>query len=261
VNDFAVHCRASLRREGSAERRGPNHDWGAKPFAAQVFDYDATVLTKLGRTGAILTGKLAMVQLAGGGGYRFAAASLFGAGLNPWDRTRWSGGSSSGVGKRSRCRARAVCAGLGDVGFHPHASRVLRRHGTPSDIRPGQPSRRHAAVLDHGQDWPHVPQCRRLRHRAARHCGQGRERSRHSGQSFYFAPQFQRDLKTLRVGYAPVDFDEWAEPADASRVSGSTGCVAEPGRNTGGRPSSRPTVWTRSRAPSSPRKGRRSSKN
>src|SRR3712207_6392389 len=79
--------------------------WGAKPYAAQVFDYDATVLTKLARTGAILTGKLAMVELAGGGGYRFAAASMFGPGLNPWDRSRWSGGSSSGSGS-------AVAAGL-----------------------------------------------------------------------------------------------------------------------------------------------------
>jgi acylphosphatase len=31
-----------------------------------------------------------------GGGYRFASASLTGPELNPWDRTRWSGGSSSG---------------------------------------------------------------------------------------------------------------------------------------------------------------------
>src|SRR5713226_9594987 len=79
--------------------------WGARPYAGQVFDYDATILRKLEKTGAVLIGKLAMVELAGGGGYRSAAASMFGPGLNPWDRTRWSGGSSSGSGS-------AVAAGL-----------------------------------------------------------------------------------------------------------------------------------------------------
>src|SRR6266849_880816 len=59
--------------------------WGAKPYAAQVFDYDSTVLKKLDKVGAVLIGKLSMVQLAGGG-YRFAAASLTGPGINPWDR-------------------------------------------------------------------------------------------------------------------------------------------------------------------------------
>jgi aspartyl-tRNA(Asn)/glutamyl-tRNA(Gln) amidotransferase subunit A len=33
-----------------------------------------------------------------------------------------------------------------------------------------------------------------------------------SGKSFYYAPQFTREMKDVRVGYAPVDFDEWAEP-------------------------------------------------
>src|SRR5436305_6129596 len=70
--------------------------WGAKPYAGQVFDYNATVIEKLAEVGAVLTGKLAMVELAGGGGYRLPSASLTGPGLNPWDRSRWSGGSSSG---------------------------------------------------------------------------------------------------------------------------------------------------------------------
>ena len=43
--------------------------WGAKPYAAQVFDYDAAVIEKLNKVGAILIGKLSMVELAGGGDY------------------------------------------------------------------------------------------------------------------------------------------------------------------------------------------------
>ena len=36
------------------------------------------MIDKLDGVGAVLTGKLAMVELAGGGGYRFASASLTG---------------------------------------------------------------------------------------------------------------------------------------------------------------------------------------
>src|SRR5436853_5673439 len=50
--------------------------WGAQPYASQVFDYTATVIEKLWDAGAVLAGKLAMVELAGGGGYRLASASL-----------------------------------------------------------------------------------------------------------------------------------------------------------------------------------------
>lgn len=79
--------------------------WGAKPFADQVFDYDATVVQRLNKAKAILLGKLSMVELAGGGGYSAASASLQGPGLNPWNKKYWSGGSSSGSGV-------AVAAGL-----------------------------------------------------------------------------------------------------------------------------------------------------
>ena len=78
--------------------KGAPTTWGAPPFADQVFDFDATAITRLRRAGAVLAGKLAMVELAGGGGYRYPSASLQGPGLNPWDTERWSGGSSSGSG-------------------------------------------------------------------------------------------------------------------------------------------------------------------
>src|SRR6201999_4062777 len=68
--------------------------WGAKPYAAQVFDYSATVVDKLKDVGSLLVGKLSTVELAGRGCYRYAKASLQGPGLNPWDTSRWSGGSS-----------------------------------------------------------------------------------------------------------------------------------------------------------------------
>src|SRR5215470_6576462 len=72
--------------------------WGAKPYAQQIFEYDATVIEHLRRTGAVLLGKAAMIELAGGMGYRFANASLQGASKNPWDTKCWTCGSSSGSG-------------------------------------------------------------------------------------------------------------------------------------------------------------------
>ena len=87
---------------------GTRTTWGAVPLKEQVFDYDATVVQRLRDAGAVLLGKLAMVELAGGLGYRWADASVSGPGRNPWNTSRWTGGSSSGSGA-------AVAAGL--VGF------------------------------------------------------------------------------------------------------------------------------------------------
>ena len=80
--------------------------WGASPLRNQVFNYDATVIRKLEAAGAVLAAKLAMVELAGGMGYRNPNASFTGPGISPWgDADSWSGGSSSGSGA-------SVAAGL-----------------------------------------------------------------------------------------------------------------------------------------------------
>jgi aspartyl-tRNA(Asn)/glutamyl-tRNA(Gln) amidotransferase subunit A len=72
--------------------------WGAKPFANQVFDYNAAVIDHLKNVGAVMIGKASMIELAGGSGYRFASASLQGEARNPWDPACWTCGSSSGSG-------------------------------------------------------------------------------------------------------------------------------------------------------------------
>jgi aspartyl-tRNA(Asn)/glutamyl-tRNA(Gln) amidotransferase subunit A len=187
--------------------------WGAKPYAAQVFDYDATVIQKLRKAGAILIGKLSMVELAGGGGYNTASASLFGPGLNPWDRTRWSGGSSSGSGS-------AVAAGLVPFALGSETSGSIL---TPSafcgvtGLRPtfGLVSRFGAMPLSWTLDKI-GPMCR-----TAEDCGlvlrviagADNKDPASAGKNFYYAPQFTREMKDIRVGYSPVDFNEWAAPA------------------------------------------------
>ena len=70
--------------------------WGARPYLDQRFDYDATVIHKLESAGAVLIGKAAMIELAGGMGYRYASASASGPAKNPWNTEYWTCGSSSG---------------------------------------------------------------------------------------------------------------------------------------------------------------------
>lgn len=195
-----------------AVRRHPT-TWGAKPFAGQVFDEDAEVIRKLDKTGAILIGKLAMVELAGGPSYRFASASLTGPGLNPWDRSRWSGGSSSGSGI-------ATAAGLVTFALGSETSGSIL---TPSafcgvtGLRPtyGLVSRRGAMALSWTLDKI-GPLCR-----SAEDCGLvldaiaggDRDDPGSAGRGFSYVPQFARKPAELTIGYAPVDFEEWADPS------------------------------------------------
>ena len=85
--------------------KGIRTTWGAKPYESQVFQQDATVVRRLREAGAVLLGKLAMIELAGGLGYSKGDASLTGPAHNPWNLERWTCGSSSGAGA-------AVAAGL-----------------------------------------------------------------------------------------------------------------------------------------------------
>ena len=185
--------------------------WGAKPFADQVFEEDATVIRRLSSKQAILIGKLAMIELAGGGGYSSAAASLQGPGLNPWNKQYWSGGSSSGSGA-------AVAAGLVPFALGSETSGSII---TPacfcgvSGLRPtyGLVSRHGAMALSWTLDKIGVLA------RSAEDCGLvlhaiagGDDDDPGSAQkSFYYAPQYYENLNALKVAYAEIDFAEWPD--------------------------------------------------
>jgi aspartyl-tRNA(Asn)/glutamyl-tRNA(Gln) amidotransferase subunit A len=72
--------------------------WGAPPFKDRQFDYNAAIVEKLNAAGAVLIGKAAMIELAGGLGYSNGNASLTGPARNPWNPECWTCGSSSGSG-------------------------------------------------------------------------------------------------------------------------------------------------------------------
>ncbi len=87
---------------------GVTTTWGAAPYAHRVPKTDATVITRLRDAGAVLIGKVAMAELAGGLGYHRGNASLQGPMRNPWNSEKWAGGSSSGSG---------ACVGAGIVPY------------------------------------------------------------------------------------------------------------------------------------------------
>ncbi len=87
------------------DTKGIRTTFGAAPFAERVPERDATVARRLAEAGAVLLGKLSMIELAGGLEYHTGEAALNGPCRTPWDLARWAGGSSSGSGA-------AVAAGL-----------------------------------------------------------------------------------------------------------------------------------------------------
>jgi len=188
-------------------------EWGSRAFAGQKFDEDAFVIKKLDAAGAILIGKLAMIELAGGLGYQTASASSTGPAQNPWDRTRWAGGSSSGP-------AVATAAGLVTFALGSETSGSII---TPSafcgvtGLRPtyGLVSRRGAMALAWTLDKI-GPMCR-----SADDCGLvlhviaggDAEDPGSAKKGFAYVPQFDRKITDFTIGYAPIDFERAAPEA------------------------------------------------
>ncbi|MGH9787427.1 MAG: amidase, partial [Candidatus Acidiferrales bacterium] len=190
--------------------RGIPCTWGAPPYKDQVFDFDATVIRKLREAGAVLIAKLAMIELAGGGGYTNGKASLVPT-FNPWDATRWAGGSSSGSGA-------ATAAAL--VGF-AIGSETWGSILTPSSfcgvsgLRPtyGRVSRHGAMALSWTLDKL-GPMCR-----SAEDCGlvleaiagHDPEDPGSADAPFSYAPG-DSSLRGLRIGWVKEDFEKNGQP-------------------------------------------------
>ena len=114
-------------------KKGYKTTWGSVPYKDQVLDYDAVVIERLEKAGAVLCAKMTLGELAWGDVW------FGGMTKNPWDLKRGSSGSSAGS-------ASAVSAGLlpfaigsetlgsivspssecGDTGLRPTFGRVPR---------------------------------------------------------------------------------------------------------------------------------------
>ncbi|MBB6004883.1 amidase [Arcicella rosea] len=114
-------------------KKGYKTTWGSVPYKNQVLDYDAVVIQRLEKAGAVLCAKLTLGELAWGDVW------FGGTTKNPWNLNRGSSGSSAGS-------ASSVAAGLlpfaigsetlgsivspssecGDTGLRPTFGRVPR---------------------------------------------------------------------------------------------------------------------------------------
>ena len=187
--------------------KGIRTTWGAKPYADQMFDADAAIIRKLREAGAVLLGKLAMIELAGGLGYSKGDSSLTGAAHNPWGLDRWTCGSSSGSGA-------AVAAALVPfaIGSETWGSIICPSSFCGvSGLRPtfGRVSRQGAMALSWTLDklGPMA--------RSARDCELVLERIQgHDPDDPYSAeerpapPSDPGTVKTMRVAYLKDDFDK-----------------------------------------------------
>jgi Asp-tRNA(Asn)/Glu-tRNA(Gln) amidotransferase A subunit family amidase len=219
-------ARAADQERGAGRVRGPLHGipwgakdllatsryrttWGARPFEAQAFDYDATVVRKLEAGGAVLAAKLSLGALAQGDVW------FGGRTRNPWNLEQGSRGSSAGS-------AASVVAGL--VGF-TIGSETLGSITSPSDrcgatgLRPtfGRVSRHGAMALSWTMDKL-GPLCRSVEDCATvLQAIQGSDGLDRSVRDVPLGWRPDRDFRELRVGYIRSAFESDSPTAEWDR--------------------------------------------
>jgi hypothetical protein len=145
--------------------------WGAEPFRNQVFDYDATVVQKIGEAGGVLVAKLAMVELAGGFQLQQRRRVVHRSGTIAVESRVLVRRIIERSGRGGWCGARSVGDRKRDVRIDSDAVRILRRDRTAPDIRCRVAIWRDGLFVDARQARPDVPQRVRLQYGPAHHHG------------------------------------------------------------------------------------------
>ena len=152
---------------------------GAAPYAHQSYYFNATIIERLNAAGAVLLGKAAMIELAGGLGYSAGTASLTGPARNPWNPECWTCVTrQSGSGRSGCCRTCTVGFRFGHARLDLMSIFVVRRLWIATELRPRQPVWFNGYRLQHGQAWADGQDSRRLCDRSRGDCRARRSGSR-----------------------------------------------------------------------------------
>ena len=127
--------------------------WGAVPLKEQVFDFDATVVTRLREAGAVLLGQVRDGRTRGRAGLSLRRR----LGERPRPQPVGPGALDRrfvlGLGRGGRGRTRDLRARHRDLGLHPLPRGVLRAHGPAADLRARQPRRRDGRARGPSTRW------------------------------------------------------------------------------------------------------------
>ena len=119
---------------------------GSKVTAKAVPDYESTITARLAHAGAVLVGKLNLLEFAMGSG----VVSGFGPARNPWDLDYSPAGSSSGSGAALAAHMVPLSIGTDTGGSIRGPADVLRHRRPEADLRPCQPAWCDDARVDAG---------------------------------------------------------------------------------------------------------------
>jgi Asp-tRNA(Asn)/Glu-tRNA(Gln) amidotransferase A subunit family amidase len=183
--------------------KGYKTTWGAEPFKDQAFDYNATVIDKLEKAGAVLVAKLSIGALALG------EIWFGGRTRNPWNPEQSSSGSSAG--SASATAAGLVAFSLGTETLGSIVSPSTRCGVT--GLRPtfGRVSRAGAMALTWTMDKI-GPICRTAEDcMLVLHAIQGEDGKDLTVRNAPLAWNPAAPLKGLKVGVVQAEFDRWPE--------------------------------------------------